>query len=199
VSLEFRGPMSKIKVDFLQECMSDPALVAGPVPIDAFMQAYCLVCANRACGRAGTNNMSFDRRTANWEKDLFTNVPRASDDDPNFRGIREKKFLPVQQRIEVPGSPVFMNVTPPTVAAQQVVPSAVHFSKPEPVQAPSEPTVAPVEVKQAPATPIAATPQRELANTPFQQGMVLPGAVKPKEIITQPGTTFTFGDDDDEK
>src|SRR5690348_6277675 len=93
--------MSKNRADFLKECMSDPALVTSPVPIDEFQRNYCIVCANRECARSSANNLAFDRRVANWESTLFTNAPRAKDDDPNFVRIRSKNFAPVIESMGV--------------------------------------------------------------------------------------------------
>ena len=181
------------KPDFLKECMSDPALVSSPMQLDEFNKTYCLVCANRGCSRAGSNNMGFDRRVQNWQNDLFNNVPRAGDNDPNFVHIRMKNFAPAGQRIVVPGGPKFVNVEP------TIQPTKFVRSEPEP-EAPIVQEVAP-EVSKEPEKPLAVReeakkPQNQ-ENTNFEQGTVLPGGEPqiPKETIMQPGSSFTFGDE----
>ena len=62
-----------MKQDFLRECMEE----VRNVPIDQFSQAFCVVCANSDCSRSRANSTLFNIRIMNWEKDLFTNIPRA--------------------------------------------------------------------------------------------------------------------------
>ena len=189
------------KPDFLKECISDPALVepGQPVPLDAFTKAYCVRCDNRQCARAGSNNMLFDRRVQNWQRDLFVSPPRADEADPRFAQIRAKNFAPSGTRLDVPGSPNFV-----TVAAQPPAPA------PPPADPPASPEPAspePAAVQSPPEAPSAAVPPATIpavysrtgqGNTPFQQGAVLPGAPAeaPRESVVQPGGTFTFGDDE---
>jgi hypothetical protein len=70
-------------------------------PIDEFNKRYCVVCGNRECVRNKSNGMIFDRRAQNWYERLFIKVPRASEDDPRFDRIREKKFININEPIEI--------------------------------------------------------------------------------------------------
>ncbi len=199
------------KTDFLRECMSDPALTQGPVPIDEFQKAYCVRCIQKDCERARLNGSLFARRTATWKEVLFDKPPRAADDDPRFASIRGKKFLQlagdvtsvrqggvnyeVQER-EMPAAlrrpevttpaPLEPELTPPTPATTIVA------SPPPPPQAPDPAPPPPPDT--APQTrPVA--PPAPMQNTPFEQGTVLPGG-KPAEKIVEVGGSFTFGGDD---
>src|SRR5271156_5711688 len=80
------------KVDFLRECMTDPALVSGPVPHNEFMEHVCRRCDNKECSLSVANSLSFTKRATNWKKDLFLEVPRADDNDPLYAAIRQKNF-----------------------------------------------------------------------------------------------------------
>ena len=195
------------KADFLKECISDPALVepGRPVPLDAFTQSYCVRCDNRSCARAGANNILFDRRVNNWQKDLFDSPPRAEDSDQQYVSIRAKNFASAPLKVGVPGTPSFVTVKSPE-AARPVV-------SPPPPPAPP-PQVSPRVVAATPEVPkpvgtapvsvpaVIPTPNNYSAagqsNTAFQQGTFLPGAPeKPsEETVTQTGATFTFGDDE---
>ncbi len=83
--------------DFLRECMSD----APGVPINEFSQRWCLRCGNRNCVRSDSNQMLFDIRAKTWHQKLFSNVPRAQDDDQSFAHIRAKNFVPTREPLEV--------------------------------------------------------------------------------------------------
>lgn len=180
------------KPDFLQECINDPALVTGPVQIDEFSKAYCLVCANRDCARAGTNNMQFDYRSIHWKEMLFDNVPRADDNDSRYDNIRGKKFLPIQPRIEVPGTPNF--VSPNMVSVDPSISRSM--AKPDdPEVVIATPVIATPESIQIQSKP-QSKPTTELKNTPFQQGTILPGGPKAEpakeETPLANGSVYTF-------
>lgn len=181
-------------VDFLKECMTDPALAkAGPIPIDAFSRAYCIVCANRECSRSALGSMSFDVRVANWHKDMFESVPRADESDKKFDALRNKKFL--QVHADVPEITLQRPQRFEVVIEEQPAPAT-------PASAPAPAPETPATSVPAPKTP--ATPQTaagELENTPFAQGTVLPGEPARKDadeqdVIMNPGGTFTFGGSD---
>ncbi len=176
------------KPDFLKDCISDPALVTPgqPVPIDAFVKHYCIRCGNRACERAGSNNMAFDKRVQNWHENLFVNPPRADDSDTSFSQIRAKNFAPSGPKLEVQGSSGFV-----TIGKQNSVPSI-----PVPTITQVEPlarVIQPVEVLEPVVVPEA---QIGASNTPFKQGTLLPGAPPLKEIVKEvavkTGVEFTF-------
>jgi len=79
--------------DYLRECMQDPALVKGPIPIDEFSKQICLQCVNSSCARSRMMGMSTYVRAQNWKRDLFDQVPRAREDDPKYSQIRSKNFI----------------------------------------------------------------------------------------------------------
>ena len=176
--------------------MSDPALVqTGPIPMDQFNKAYCLVCANRECSRSGLNLSAFDRRAINWKSDLFDNVVRPSESDPQYQSVRSKQFLPVARH----GGEVNTHTSPVRFeTVVQEMPTVVEH----PVESPVVVVPVPAETKGPKPAPI--TPPA-LENTPFIQGTMLPGAPSPApqtpqtpgDIIISPGGSFTFGGSDD--
>lgn len=191
------------KSDFLKECISDPALVPSgqPVPMDAFMKAYCVRCDNRECSRAGSNNMLFDRRVRNWQNDLFEKPPRADDSDPRFVQIRAKNFAPAGPSAPGVGSSNFVSVgarveAPRPVPAETPVPAVQSEPEPPPA-AVEEPAVAPVPAEAMKSIPNVYS-STGASNTPFQQGAFLPGApTEPaKEKVMEAGSTFVFGEDE---
>jgi len=190
------------QVDYLKECMSDPALTkAGPVPLDVFNRSYCVVCGNRECSRSALNGMAFDARVLNWKKDMFDSVPRADEADTGYDRIREKRFLPVQGQ----GQPVSTQAWIPELRHGVLI----QESEPEPPAATAhseEPSPAPPAPPAQAARPNQPAPRQAgdytLENTPFVQGTVLPGgqpapAGTGKDVVLNPGGSFTFGSDDE--
>src|SRR5271157_4373925 len=89
------------RLDFLKECMTDPALVPrGPVPINEFNRVYCLRCGRAECSRSAGSNLAFTNRALNWKHDLFEAPPRADENDPMFADIRAKKFISASDNVE---------------------------------------------------------------------------------------------------
>src|SRR5512135_2096050 len=143
------------KADFLRECMTDPALVSQPVPIDQFSRAFCVVCAYKPCVRSRANTMVFTERVANWVPRMFTQVPRAADDDPNYARIRAKNFQSVNEPLVVEVQPEVPVQPEPEAAPMQTQPPEppVHSEPPRPTESP----VQSVSTPQAPV-PLAASP-----------------------------------------
>lgn len=170
------------KNDFLKDCISDPALVRGPVPIDAFQQQYCVKCGNTDCQRSWGNQSEYMKRTSTWESRLFDNVPRALDTDSSYDGIRSKRFVSLEEAPMIwnPGiqksNPVFQEVSPEKVDS----PSPI-FTPPESPPAP------PIVVVQSPVSPNQEVPE----NTPFIQGTFI-GKKDEGEKVLEPGSDFTF-------
>lgn len=205
----YRVTMSQ---DYLRECMSDPALVQGPTPIDEFSKAFCIRCIQKDCTRARLNGSLFARRAETWKKNLFDSPPRASDDDPRYQAIRAKKFLQtVNDVIELRQGGVNYEVQtremPDIPAALRKAPVV---ATPEPAPSPDPPAPDPPRLhiptfEQAPppappapppqAAPPPAVHDAPFQNTPFEQGTVLPGG-QPQEKVTEVGGTFTFGSDE---
>jgi hypothetical protein len=195
------------KGDFLKECMTDPALVARSVPIDQFCQTYCVVCSYKPCVRSRANQMIFTERVANWRPRMFTQVPRAADDDENYAKIRAKNFQNVGEPLVV-NFPSFPDPAPPTSdpTPEQPAGAPLHFTpmtptEPAILEAPEPPPADPPAPKPAPVmTQTVAALQQEptLNNTPFQGGIVLPGKPvdKQEDKFLEPGATFTFDEDD---
>ncbi len=196
-------PRPNGKADFIRECLEDPALVTQAVPLDEFNKAVCMRCGNRQCTRSRANNMLFDSRVANWRSHWFTDVRRAADDDPNFARIRGKNFQQINNEVLEVRSENKPELMP------------IPFTRPEP-----EPASLPVlehsdppadsPVAEMPATPkpfVPPKPQEHaqegispvVSNTPFQQGMVLPGKPKTSEVHVESGAVFTFGGGSDDK
>jgi hypothetical protein len=186
------------KTDFLKECMSDPALVSQPIPIDQFSRSFCVVCGYKPCVRSAASGMIFTERVANWKSRMFTDVPRASDNDPNYARIRAKNFQNLNE-------PLVVNVQPevPLVHSEPSGPP-VHSTPPEPTEPPVQvvqtPPAVPPLVMTHPVPPPGAQQQGEptLTNTPFQSGMVLPGKPvdKKEDKFVEPGAIITFGEDE---
>jgi hypothetical protein len=193
--------------DYLRECMSDPALVQGPTPIDEFSKAFCIRCIQKDCTRARLNGSLFARRVETWKTNLFDSPPRAKDDDPRYQSIRAKRFLQTANEVvelrqggvnyevqtrEMPEIPAALR-REPVVAAPEPVPSPAPV--PEPVV---QTQTAPVDLAPPPPPPPPPpAPVRDASfqNTPFEQGTVLPGG-QPQEKVTEVGGSFTFGSDE---
>ncbi len=188
------------KADFLKDCLSDPALVQGPIPIDEFTRVYCLRCQSRECSRSRANGMLFDQRVGNWQEKLFINPAQAKEGDPGFDHLRNRNFLPIIPGVSTTANSGFVSreqpsrfVEPPTAKAPDSSPSDAM----DLVWGPVENAEDAVEVEPPPSAPPTVPtvpPSDGLENTPFQQGQMLPGA-PPQEIILQPGQSFTLGDD----
>ncbi len=180
----------KNRLDFIKECIMDPALTQGVIPIDVFQKEMCVKCLQPQCLRSLSTKVSFDQRVQNWEENLFINPPTASETDPNFNYIREKKFLSKEEPISINVSPV--NVDPVSVLN---LPKVENFDGPvteekileekqkintesgieEPVfLAPSVPLI-----QQAPVTGLMIKKQEE-------------GQEKTEEVISESGMTYTF-------
>ncbi len=181
------------KSDYLKECMTDPALVSGTVPIDQFCQTFCVVCSYKPCTRSRANHMLFTERVANWRPRMFTEVPRAADDDENFARIRAKNFQSV-------GEPLIVNTQPePSPVPEKPAEAPLHFISMTPTEPVLEAAPAPAPPPPAMTHPVVATQQEpSLNNTPFQGGIILPGKPvdKKEDKFLEPGATFTFGEDD---
>lgn len=174
---------NKMKSDFLRECMSDPALVERPMPIDHFAQAFCIVCSQKECTRSRSNTMLFTERVSTWKSRLFDNVPRADDNDTNYGRIRAKNFQSVED-------PIIINT------------ESVRIPEQIPVLKPEEdkfPTVTKNENQSTniciePSVLVVQNKEPELNNTPFQGGIIISGKPidKTEDKIMEPGSTFTF-------
>lgn len=200
------------KTDFLRECMTDPALVSQPIPIDQFSRAFCVVCGYKPCVRSRANTMVFTERVANWRLRLFTNVPRADDNDPNYARIRAKRFQSTEEPLVVNVHTEAATPSEPSPApAPQPSDAPVHSTPPRPTEheappAPTPPAPVPLAALNTslPASltqaPITNAPQQTptLDNTPFAGGIVLPGKPvdKKEDKFVEPGATITFGEDD---
>jgi hypothetical protein len=184
------------KQDFLKECMSG----FGGVPIDQFNQRFCLVCVNSECARSSVGS-NFVKRVTNWEKNLFISPPRASENDPKYDNIRAKNFLSVEP------DPITIHSVPIASEPEKTA-SMIEIMEEEPEPAPAvsvpipeskiqEPVLIPEpKIQEPPAQQIKQSPpQVQPMNTPFQQGTMV--SDKPKEVVMEPGSTFTFGGDDD--
>lgn len=171
-----------MKNDFLKECMSD----VGVGPIDEFNRAYCVRCVNQQCARSASNNHAFVKRTNSWKERLFTEVARASDDDPQYAQIRANSFISRFQNGGSVNTPVEAEAPQEiAVVAFDEVPQAIEKpiseAAPKPLPKPPVPVAAPVNL-----------PPTVVRNTPFEQGVMLPGAGQP---VIQPGDTVFFDDE----
>lgn len=183
--------MGRNKDDFLRECMTDPALNPdNRTPIDEFNRKYCVVCCNRDCSRSAAGGLAFDRRALNWKKDLFDEVPRAEEGDSSYDSIRRKVFRPAQESLSISTAQAPVVPVPTADARARFLPHVIEEAAPAP--APRQPAQS------------AHIPPPEYENTPFTQGMILPGgppAAPPptggSEVVVQPGGTFVFGGDDE--
>ncbi len=191
------------KNDFLRECLeSFPG-----VSLDKFNLLWCTKCGNRQCERSGLNNSAFDKRVRTWREDLFTNVQRAEETDARFDNVRNKKFLPVQETpysiksvedIAYVSLQSVQKVQEPTkfMAATESLPKTHEEIHVEPV------LVSPTEVDQDPGTssPVQRQPGvPDIANTPFQQGALIPGAPAQEETGGDEigeGSTYILEDDE---
>jgi len=195
----------------------------GQGPIDVFQKAFCSVCANRDCSRSTSSSLSFDKRVSNWKNDLFDNVPRANESDPNFARIRAKRFISLDNEpsgtvsnavpiiIETQkgsGSTqmeasiidnklvVQMDTIQITQTEAQITQTELEFLKQEqPIQ------VQPIQVQPIQVQPIQVQPiQTNQSNTTFVQGTTIPGFKKEEitDVVLEPGASFTFGGGSDE-
>jgi hypothetical protein len=148
----------------------------------------------------------------NWERDLFTNVPRAQDSDPRYDQIRAKRFISIDSSApNVVSRPT--QVDPPIVwmSSEPEQPKMETHSEPEipvPIPAPAlpppppelpalQPIPEPVRIEKPTPKP---SEQPGIVNTPFAQGIILPGYKKeePTDTILEPGAAFTFGGEGNE-
>lgn len=192
------------KSDFLKECISDVSSALGRVvPINDFNQAFCIVCINKECARSRSNNLLFEQRAINWQTTLFRDIPRASENDPRYADIRSKKFEPISPELNIAAPPEPDNIPENTFDKTKIIQQkmGIEFKseEPEPESEPEptpeleldKPTPPPVPVKPDPPPPT----QPDTGNTPFTQGTMLSG--KKKEIVLEPGQSYTFGSDDE--
>ncbi len=184
------------KSDFLRECMSDPALVERPLPIDQFCQAFCVVCSQKACTRSRAHTMLFTERVATWKTRLFDNVPRAAENDENYARIRAKNFQSLEGPLVV-NSPSEPKVMP--VFREKPAETPVHSDPIRPTEIPVPDPAPPTQAQPAPPTHMVQSPEPSIDNTPFQGGIVLPGKPVDKKVdkFVEPGGTFTFGDENE--
>jgi hypothetical protein len=175
-------------MDYLKECIVDPALVSGPTPIDQFSRFYCVRCARTDCSRSIGNNFSLAKRAKNWHHDLFEAPRRASENDQTFAHIRAKLFISAPEQLSV-STKVFSEVPDkkppePTIVAKTEPPIPVPPAPPIPeLETPIQPPI--------PATAAVPTPQ---TNTPFSQGTTLGGAPESsQDVILEPGGVYKFG------
>lgn len=186
------------KYDFLKECMSDVSSALGKVvPINDFNQTFCIVCINKECTRSRSNNLLFEQRAINWKTTLFRDIPRASEDDPRYADIRSKNFVPVSPELNI-ATPEPDNIPENTFDKTEIIQQkmGIEFKSEEPEPEPEleldKPNPPPVPPEPTPPPPQI---QPDTGNTPFTQGTMLSG--KKKEIILEPGQSYTFGSDDE--
>lgn len=190
------------RADFLKECMSE----AGQMPLDDFNLAYCVRCANRECARSGAGQMSFDRRVQNWQKDMFSNVPRAQENDPRYSSIRSKHFRSANSStiatVNLQGrtAAVMEHVEPRAAIPSDLNPNT-NTTATTPVNEPLVPKESPTQVTPTP-TQASPSPKPQTYNTPFVQGAMLPGHEEDKSgdestVEMDAGGTFTFGGSDE--
>jgi len=176
--------------DYLKECMSDVSGKLGKVvPINEFNQAFCVLCVNKECSRSQSNNLSIVRRSLNWHKNLFTNIPRANENDPQYDGIRSKKFISINS----PTNTSTLNT--PKKPSQNLIEQKLNIefkSETKPQETKPQETK-PQETKPQETKPQPQIRPLDLGNTPFTQGVVLP---KKKEVFLKPGQSYTFESND---
>ena len=169
--------MTEIKIDYLKDCMSDPALISHPLPIDQFSRSFCMVCSQKACSRSRANTMIFTERVATWRSRLFTNVPRASDDDPNYAIVKAKIFKNVDEPI--------------SITTEAPIETPIHFISEQIKQIDNTTTTAPTPT---PTTPTVEIHNAQIDNIPFKGNVILPGKPIDNKIDVplNPNNTFTF-------
>ena len=187
-----------MKEDYLKECLSEVSAKAKKaIPMDDFQREFCVYCMNRECARSGASSMLFDRRAANWYKDLFVDVQRAPPGDETAAAIvgkwapaNFKVLLPVQQEaVPVPSAVPIVSAPPAVPMPQEAVPM------------PQEAVPMPQEAVPMPSEPehVTPPPARKVlpgaANTPFDNPMFI-GPAPSDEQVLDPGGTFTFGGDE---
>jgi len=177
-----------MKEDYLKECLSEVSAKAKKaIPMDDFQREFCVYCMNRECARSGASSMLFDRRAANWYKDLFVDVQRAPPGDETAAAI-VGKWAPSNFKVPLP-------------VQQEVVPAPPVVSAPPAVPMPQEAVPMPQEAVPMPSEPehVAPAPTRKVlpgaANTPFDNPMFI-GPAPSDEQVLDPGGTFTFGGDE---
>ena len=200
-----------MKSDYLKECLSEVTQKAkSAIPIDQFMSEYCVYCLNNTCSRSGSSNMAFERRAKNWESNLFLNVPRASDTDPNYDPIRSKWYISPRVELHTPVVTTTVKENKPPVKSPAVAKPKIPAKKLSPkktgakgatkknvkeslsktkeevltVQSPSEPSSVEESVPSVSPGP--------KANTDWDSpGYV--GDSESSDIVIKPGESFTFG------
>jgi hypothetical protein len=65
------------------------------VPVADFQLMFCDRCRQVECTRSRVGDSKFERRVANWERDLFGAPPRMDPQDPRFQLFSAKKFLTI--------------------------------------------------------------------------------------------------------
>jgi hypothetical protein len=149
---------------------------------------------------------------------LFTNVPRASEDDPKYSNIRAKRFLPTNPVVEV-GSAVPTQATAPTFRyaidpgipkvddvvightldnssstdRPQIVDDELSTNRPQTIEKDN------TEQSEVDSGQEVAPMKIPISNTPFNQGAILPGGPpkveKPNTSTKEPGSVFIFDDE----
>lgn len=175
--------MSARRQDFLgTECE-----LSG-MTIPEFTEAFCVRCSQPECSRSLFGTSKFDQRVQNWEKRLFTEVPRMNAEDPRFSTIAAQKFVSLGH---ISPAATSAWIDPKDVKEKSVlVPTAIE---------PAPPVVQPKPPRSLP-----------VVNTPFQNGTMIGNApapkptqesswvstvpeAKPKETIIKPGTKVKLG------
>lgn len=142
--------------------------------------------------------MIFTERVANWEDRMFRKVPRATENDERYAQIRGKRFQSVEE-------PIAVNVHSESVPTPEQPPEIpVHSTPHKPTEPPDQTTpplpaaIPSVMTQQPPPTAAPHHGEPALNNTPFQGGIVLPGKPddKKEDKFVEPGSTFTFGEDE---
>lgn len=183
-----------MKNDFISECLSDITnKIKRSVPIDQFSSEFCLYCINKDCSRASV--LSFDKRTQNWERDLFLNVKR-DNGDPKFDSIREKwaRYTP-NVKTEENEQVIIKEET-----IQSVQDTTAQISKTE--ERPQEQ----LELNFAEQNESSVTDNLDLKNQEQPEQIVNPHSQNTQwdqpafvsgsssdEVVIQPGGSFTFG------
>ena len=175
-----------IMSDFLKDCMSDPALVQKPLPIDQFSRMFCVVCGQKECSRSRSNTMVFTERVANWKDRMFDKVPRASDNDENYIRIRAKNFQNIEPAM--------------SIETKKVVPIELNDQKDEiNISTKIDQIVEPKIVEIEKTRIIGPGPEPIISNTPFFGGVTLAGKPvdKNEDELIEVGGSFVFGEQDE--
>lgn len=199
-----------MKEDYLKECLSEvTSKLKKVVPMDDFQREFCVYCQNKECARSGASNMSFDRRAANWYRDLFQNIPRASENNENTLKVakiwessmefvgKPKVHVKVQDEPEIKqelkSEPKQEPIQEPETLQE---PESVQINQ-EPIEIPEQ-TKIPEPVKITEQIPTLLTVSKPIQspiirNTPFDKPEYI--GEEPKEKIIQVGGTYTFEDE----